>query len=125
ALVEERAADLVEARGDLDWRCMRVVAPQLEGLAMEARRLRIETEVDVDPPDGVEERGLHVGLPLQLTADALRAGVEDLAGGDGAAVRGVGIGDLEEIDQELGDLLGLEALAVGAPLLQGGERDGN
>ena len=75
-----------------------------QGALRELLRRVEPAEAAVDAGDGLEKVGLDVRLPAELGLQALAGLVEDLLRGDVAA-RLLGIGDLEEADQELLDAL--------------------
>ena len=79
----------------------------------------MEPEVAVDTGDGVEEGHLRLGIAVQLHRDAMGSPVEQLAGGDGGAAPGAGLGQREEIGDEQGHPLGAVGFDPGAIALDG------
>jgi hypothetical protein len=113
---------------------------QLQGTLQLRLGLLVQPQLAVDGAHRAEQARLRQRLPGQFTPDALAAGVEDLARGDRVAARLVGIGDLEQPDQEARHLprgLGFHARAplgvdgadhaggrAGDPEQDGGQRHG-
>ena len=84
--------------------------------------LVVEAELHVDHAHRARQPGARERLLLQPALDALRAGVQDLAGRHAVAAGLARVGDLEQADQEVrhlargvGLLPGPVRLAVGAP----------
>jgi hypothetical protein len=109
--VEERRQRVQRAgQGQL---VVRLALADREGVLEQRLRGVVEPEHHVHATDRLRERGLGARLPAQRL-DLLRALVEDLAGGDRVAARLARIRDLEEADEEFGDLPGRRRLLAGA-----------
>ena len=85
-------------------------APERERLIGERRRRLEEADPQVDPRDRVEEVGLDGRLGGELGPEQPRALLEDLPRRDVLPAGLLGIGDLEEADEELLDARGTQRL---------------
>ena len=122
-LVAEQTAEPARALRHVVMGAAAVQRPPLRERAAEERLgPLVHPQLAVDLADRAEHLRLHGGLRRQLPLDPPPAGVEELAGGDVAAARLVGVRDLEEADQEVADRGGARRLAGDAPGLQ---RDGD
>src|SRR5690606_28993194 len=81
--------------------------PHREGTLDERRGALAETQAQVNLPDHIHHRGLQQRLIGELIIDTLGPALEELSRRDRISERLTGIGHLEEIDQECGNLLRL------------------
>ena len=100
---------------------------QFDGTVVERRGLRVVAEALVDRSHDVVEARLHRRLIDQFGLQPFGATIEHLARGDLSTARLSGVGDLEQVHQEVGDRLcpirfGLRSVALPSDLY--GEQDG-
>ncbi len=80
----------LEARGGLEALGAKGQPSNAKRVLQERRRFLVEAHAAVDAPQRVEERGLSFRLLLQLHPRVLHCAVEELPGGDGVGISGVG-----------------------------------